>query len=151
MGCVVESQSLSFLEVTIPFEESHLFFPRIITVILLVLLAAILVSRRNRMLPCLRHAGQVLASSGSGFDRMRFFGTLILTAAYFYLMSVVGDLFPNTGYGFMIVSIPYIFLLSVLYVDNRSRRNLVIIGLNAVIAPALAWYIFAQLFRITLP
>lgn len=49
------------------------------------------------------------------------------------------------------MSVPFIFLLSLLFVDKKSRRNILIIAANAVLAPVLAWYILSQLFNITLP
>ena len=147
----MESGFLSLFNVTIDFEQSHLFFPRIITWTLVIMLGIILIRERRSIMPGLRRAGQAVATGAGGFDRFRFFGTLMLTSVYFYLMYVVGGIFPNTGYGFLLMSIPFIFLLSLLYVDNRSRRNVMIITATAIIAPVLAWGILAQIFGITLP
>lgn len=147
----MENGFLSLFEVTIDFEQSHLFFPRIITWILIVMLGIILVRERRSIMPGLKRAGQAVFMGAGDFDRFRFFGTLVLTTVYFYSMYVVGGIFPNTGYGFLLMSMPFIFLLALLYVDNRSRRNVAIIAATAIIAPALAWGILAQLFGITLP
>lgn len=147
----MENSMLSFLDVTIDFEQSHLFFPRIITWTLLIMLGLILLRERKALWPNLKRAGQAVLTRKGEFDRIRFFGTLILTTGYFYSMYVVGNMFPNTGYGFLLMSMPFIFLLSLLYVDDKSRRNVMIIFSNAVIAPGLAWYVFAQVFNITLP
>lgn len=147
----MESELLSLFDVTIEFEQSHLFFPRIVSWLLLILLGIILLNERKAIMPGLKQAGRALFFGSLEFDRFRFFGTIFLTIAYFYLMDVVGSVFPNTGYGFLLMSMPFIFLLSLLYVDNRSRRNIIIILMNAVIAPGLAWYVLSQLFNITLP
>ena len=147
----MESQFLSLFEVSIDFEESHLFFPRIVSWVLVGLLAIILLSKSNRIAPALRRAGQAVTQGGDGFDRKRFFGTILLIVIYFYMMAVVGDIFPNTGFGFLFVSIPFIFLLSMLYVEHSTRKNILIIAVTAAIAPTLAWYVLSQLFRITLP
>ncbi|MDH4572002.1 tripartite tricarboxylate transporter TctB family protein [Salinicola acroporae] len=147
----MESQWLSLFDVTIDFDQSHLFFPRIVTWILVILLGLILVTRYRLLVPGLKHAGRVLAGREGEFDRKRFFGTLVLTTLYFYMMGVLSDVFPNTGYSFLICSIVFVFSLSMLYVGQLSRRLVVIIVLNALIAPAIAWYVLAQLFRITLP
>lgn len=147
----MESHWLSLFDVTIDFDQSHLFFPRIVTWVLVILLALILLSRYRRVIPALKHTGRVLAGREGEFDHRRFFGTLVLTTGYFYLMSVLSDVFPNTGYSFLIMSVVFILLLSLLYVDHLTRRLFVIILLNALIAPTLAWYVLAQLFRITLP
>ncbi|NRB57414.1 MAG: tripartite tricarboxylate transporter TctB family protein [Salinicola sp.] len=147
----MESQWLSLLDVTIDFDQSHLFFPRIVTWILGALLASILITRYRLLAPGLKRAGRVLVGREGEFDHRRFFGTLALTTAYFYLMGVLSDVFPNTGYSFLIMSVLFVFLLSLLYVGRPTRRQFVILVLNALIAPALAWYVLAQLFRITLP
>lgn len=147
----MESQWLSLLDVTIGFDQSHLFFPRIVTWILVALLAIILITRYRLLAPGLKRAGRVLVGREGEFDHRRFFGTLALTTAYFYLMGVLSDVFPNTGYSFLIMSVLFVFLLSLLYVGRPTRRQFVILVLNALIAPALAWYVLAQLFRITLP
>jgi hypothetical protein len=63
----------------------------------------------------------------------------------------VGRIFPNTGLGFLFVSIPFIFVLSLLYAHRVDRRKLVAISLNALIAPGVAWYVLAKLFNISLP
>lgn len=150
-GDIMESNFLSLFSVTIDFEQSHLFFPRIITWVLLIMLGIIIVRERKAILPGLRRAGKAVFSKGGDFDRFRFFGTLVLTTAYFYLMYAVGRIFPNTGYGFLLMSMPFIFLLSMLFVGTKTRKNVMIILANAVIAPGLAWYILSQLFNITLP
>lgn len=147
----MENGFLSLFDVTIEFDQSHLFFPRIVTWTLLIMLAIIIIKEHKSIVPGLKKAGSAVFSQGGGFDRFRFFGTLVLMISYFYLMDVVGSLFPNTGYGFLLMSVPFIFLLSLLFVDNKSRRNVVIIAANAIIAPVLAWYILSQLFNITLP
>lgn len=147
----MESQFLSLFDVSIDFDQSHLFFPRIITWLMLGLLGVIVISRSKKIVPGIKQAGRTVFYQDNGFDRLRFFGTIVLIVAYFYLMGVVGDIFPNTGYGFLLVSIPFIFALSMLYVDKKSRRNMVIIAINSLVAPGLAWYVLSELFRITLP
>jgi hypothetical protein len=147
----MEGQFLSLFDVSIAFEQSHLFFPKLITYILLGLLVIILISKRRRIPLALKQAGRAVLFAEHGFDRWRFFGTLVLIIAYFYFMAVVGDAFPNTGYGFLLTSIPFVFLLATLYVEDRSRKSLIIISVNSVVAPVLAWYVLSQLFRITLP
>lgn len=147
----MESHWLSMFDVTIDFDQSHLFFPRIVTTILVGLLLVIVATRFRTIAPAVKRAGRVLVGSEGAFDHKRFFGTLVLTTAYFYLMGILSDVFPNTGYSFLIMSVIFVFLLSLLYVDHLDRRLFVILVLNALIAPALAWYVLAELFRITLP
>ena len=49
------------------------------------------------------------------------------------------------------MSIPYMAALSLLYLHERDRTHLIRMGLNAVIAPVVAWFVLAKLFAITLP
>lgn len=137
--------------VTIVFEQSHLFFPRIIHWVLLLLFLLILVFVGRPYLQAVKSGSRSLPFTEGQFDQFRFFGTLVLTVVYFVLMESVGEYFPNTGLGFLIVSIPYMFLLSLIYLHHRDRRHLVIISINSLVAPVVAWYVLARVFGITLP
>ncbi|MCP5298262.1 MAG: tripartite tricarboxylate transporter TctB family protein [Chromatiaceae bacterium] len=138
-------------EVRIVFEQSHLFFPRIIHWLLLFMLVLIAVFQGIPYYRAVRAGRKTLPFTSGPFDATRFFGTLILTVAYFVAMPYVGDLFPNTGLGFLLMSIPYMFVLSWLYLHERDRSHLLRIGINSIVAPVIAWYVLARLFNITLP
>ena len=137
--------------VTIDFQQSHLFFPDIVHWMLLIIALLILVFEAPAYLREVRAGRKTLPFSNCRFDAGRVFGTLLLTLAYFLAMPWVGGFFPNTGLGFLLVSIPYMAALSLLYLHQRDRPHLVRMGLNAVIAPAIAWFVLAKLFAITLP
>lgn len=137
--------------VTIQFDQSHLFFPRIIHWVLLIQLVLIAVFVLRPYLREVSAGTKSLPFTHGHFDSFRFFGTLVLTVLYFLSMDYVGEFFPNTGLGFLIMSIPYMFLLSLLYVHHRDGRHLFRIALNSVLAPIVAWYVLARLFSITLP
>lgn len=147
----MESGLSTLLSVSIDFETSHLFFPRIVHWLLVCLFLLILAFRVMPFLAAVKRGDRALPIVGESMDGFRFFGTLALIVAYFYLMAVVGDLFPYTGYGFLFVSIAFVFLMSLLYMHDRTRKNLAIGAINAVIAPSLAWFVLAKLFNITLP
>ncbi|WP_235041553.1 tripartite tricarboxylate transporter [Vreelandella profundi] len=147
----MESGLTSLLNVSIDFETSHLFFPRIIHWMMGGLFALILLTKVAPFLVAVKRGERTLPIVGEPMDRLRFFGTLILIAAYFYLMAVVGDLFPYTGYGFLFVSMAFVLLMSLLYVHEWTKRSVTIIVINAVVAPSLAWFVLAKLFTITLP
>lgn len=146
----MESGWLSVFDVTIQFEQSHLFFPRIITTIMLVLLGIILIKEHRAIMPGVKKTCNALIS-GESFDRGRFFGALGLMIAYIYLMTVVGSMFPNRGFGFLFVSMPFVFLLGLLLAEERTRRNLAFISAAAIVAPLVSWSVLFQLFNITLP
>ena len=137
--------------VSIAFEQSHLFFPRIIHWLLLIMLVLILLVQGLPYLREVRAGNRSLPFTTGHFDRLRFFGTIVLTIVYFLAMQYVGEFYPNTGFGFLFMSIPYMFALSWLYLHQHDRRHLLLIAINAVVAPLVAWYVLAQLFAITLP
>lgn len=141
----------SLMEVSIDFEKSHLFFPTIILSLLGVLLVWIAIANHKMLLAKMKGEQGGFAFFVPGADKFRLFSTLILVTAYFYLMDVVGQMFPNTGLGFLLTSIPFVFLLSLVYAHGVTARVLLIISLNALIAPLCAWYVLGQLFGITLP
>lgn len=147
----MENGLSSLFTVTINFKESHTFFPTIVIWVLLFLLLLIFLVHGVPYLRDLRSGKRKLTFTTAHMDKLRLIGTLVLTVAYFLLMDYVGRFFPNMGFGFLFVSIPFIFLLSLLYVHGCDRRKLLIIGLNALIAPGVAWYVLAQLFNISLP
>ncbi|MAC78170.1 MAG: tripartite tricarboxylate transporter [Rhodobacteraceae bacterium] len=134
-------------QVTIDFDTSHLLFPRLIGFILAGLGIAILVTRRHRIAT----AGAYWRGILGDMDKLRFFGALILTILYFSLMVPVGDFWPNTGLGFLICSIPYVFATGVLFMHQRPWRDLGIMAVIAVIGPTLVWWLFTEIFFLTLP
>jgi hypothetical protein len=141
----------SLFKVSIDFSQSHLFFPNIIHWILLILAVLIALTSGPKLLRQLREKKKDDKQTGAPTDWVRLLGTLVLTIIYFSLMETVGDLFPNTGFGFLFTSIPFMFLLSVLFVHQPGRREFVTITLSSIISPAVAWYVLAQMFNITLP
>lgn len=141
----------SIFSVSIVFEQSHLFFPRIIHWLLLIMLVLLVVVEGVPYVREVRAGRQSLPFTEGHFDQFRFFGTIVLTIAYFISMQHVGEFWPNTGFGFLFMSIPYMFILSWLYLHHRDRRHLQLTGINAIVAPVIAWYVLAQLFGITLP
>lgn len=141
----------SIFKVSIDFERSHLFFPTLISWLLLLVLALIVLVHGRDFLSDIRTGKRSLSIAADGFDSLRFFSTIALTIAYFVAMEYVGAFFPNTGLGFLLMSIPYMFALSLLYGHKIGRKKFMAICLNALIAPVTAWYVLARLFNITLP
>lgn len=137
--------------VSIDFETSHLFFPTIIHWILGGLFALILLTKVAPFMAAVKRGERSLPIIGESRDNLRFFGTFALIAAYFYLMTVIGDLFPYTGYGFLFVSMAFVLLMSLLYLHEWTKKAFIIVVINAVVAPTLAWFVLAKLFTITLP
>nr|WP_321458290.1 tripartite tricarboxylate transporter TctB family protein [uncultured Cohaesibacter sp.] len=141
----------SLFKVSIDFSQSHLFFPNIIHWILLILAVLILLTSGPDILRKLREKTKDKKQQRKPVDWVRLLGSLVLTIIYFSLMETVGDFFPNTGFGFLFTSIPFMFLLSTLYVHAPGRREFITITLSSIISPTVAWYVLAQMFNITLP
>lgn len=142
-------QGTGIFSVAIDFDQSHLFFPGIIQWVLLILAVAIALVHGREFARNIR--GASLLPDRDSFDVVRVFGTLGLVVLYFVSMNWVGQLFPNTGMGFLLMSIPFMIALSLLYVHDLDRKKLLVIVANAVLSPLVAWYVLAQLFFITLP
>lgn len=136
-----------FTRVTIDFQTSHLVFPTLIGGVLLTLGMAILITRRQ----AIAGAGQYWSQTLAAMDKPRFFGTIALTLVYFLLMVPVGDIWPNTGMGFLLCSIPFVALSGLLYLQERTRSAVVVLAVVAVAAPLLVWWVFADVFFLTLP
>ena len=140
-----------FLSVKIDFDQSHMFFPKIIMWLLLLLFILIVILYGRQFIKDLKEGRKSLRFFEENYDKMRLFGTIGLVIIYFILMDYVGEFFPNTGLGFLLVSIPFMMCLSFLYVHDLNKKRAVIILLNSIIAPVAAWYILGNLFNITLP
>jgi putative tricarboxylic transport membrane protein len=139
------------LEVKVDFSREHLLFPSIIEWVLVVLALAIVVTHAPRWVAAYRSASIGERIRGWKVDTRRLIGCLILTPVYFAAMQPVGSLAENTGVGFLITSCVYVFALSWLFVRDNNRRKTIAMTLNALITPTLVWFVFARIFRITLP
>lgn len=133
--------------VTVDFSQSHLIFPTIIACVLAVLGLAILIVHRGAIAGTGGHFRAILA----GMDKPRFFGTIALTLVYFLAMVPVGDFWPNTGMGFLLCSIPYVMATGVLFLHDRSARAILPVAITALIGPVTVWWLFSELFFLTLP
>ncbi|MBT3145478.1 tripartite tricarboxylate transporter TctB family protein [Neptunomonas phycophila] len=146
------AQSLSsLLEITIDFDQSHLYFPRIVMVLLAVLLLWIVVSNVGRIRAALSGEGTRFQFFEPHADKLRLVATLALIPLYFVAMDYIDQLIPNMGMGFLLASIPFMFLLSFVYLHQRTPKLIMLIGANAIIAPLFVWFLLGQMFNISLP
>lgn len=133
--------------VTIDFETSHLVFPILIAIVLALLGLAILIRDRAR----LAGAGGRWRETFAAMDKVRVLGALVLTLLYFSLMVPVGRIWPNTGMGFLLCSIPYILLTGLLFMHERGLRQVLPLAATALVAPIFVWWLFTYPFFLTLP
>ena len=133
--------------VTIDFDTSHLIFPILIASILGLLGLAIVIRDRHALLASGGHWATILGK----MDKTRFFGTLALTILYFSAMVPVGDIWPNTGMGFLLCSIPLVAGTGILFMHDRSVKAMIPMLIVAVVVPTVVWWLFTDLFYLTLP
>ena len=140
----------SLFKVSVDFDTSHLIFPRIIIALLVIIFVVIACTHWRQWLARLR-APEGISFLEANADLFRLISTLVLLPVYFVAMSYLSDQFPNMGYGFLFASVPFIFVLSLIYVHGLTRRVLMLISINAIVAPLFVWYMLGQVFGITLP
>lgn len=136
------------LNVSIDFAESHWFFPKIVITCILVLFAIILVKERK-----------TIAKSVAGFsmksilnhENYKAYLFLALISVYILVMEALGEVFPNTGYAFLITTIPFLFCIPLLIEKEINKRKIIYITINSVVSPIIAWAVLGQIFGITLP
>ncbi|UYN98664.1 MAG: tripartite tricarboxylate transporter TctB family protein [Devosia sp.] len=133
--------------VKVDFATSHLIFPTLIGIVLIVLGAAILITQRRAVLG----SGAMWRETFARMDKARFLGGLGLTVLYFLLMVPVGDIWPNTGMGFLLCSIPFVALTGILFMHSRTLGNIIPVLIIAVAGPLLVWWLFSDIFYLTLP
>lgn len=147
----MEGRLAAIFNVSIDFQRSHTFFPTIILWILLILGLAIVVVFGIPFIRDVKRGKRMPSFFVENFDKLRLFGTLALMIVYVLTMRHVGEFFPNMGLGFLFASIPFMFLLSLLYAHNINRQKIMLITLNSLIIPGVSWYILGNLFNMSLP
>ncbi len=134
-------------QVTIDFKTSHTLFPTVIACVLAVLGLAIVIRDRQRIL----QAGATWRATFADMDKIRFFGALGLTLLYFSLMVPVGNIWPNTGLGFLICSIPFVMATGILFMHERTFRAILPLAIIATVGPTFVWWLFTYPLFLTLP
>jgi len=131
------------LRLTVQYSTSHMFFPKIVIGILIVLGIIILlmniVSRVKSKKPLLDQDRRFFVK---GYDKLKFFGSIALFILYIYCLKPLG---------FLYASILFIFLFNVLFCGTLRKKSLVISAAVSVISSVTVWYLFGIVFRITLP
>ena len=126
----------------------HLFFPVMIGSICLFLLAVIAF---QRFLKCRRNGTPFIDLKDyrffkPGYDKVKLWGSLIL---------FIGYLIALPWLHFVWASVIFIFLFNVLFDKQKGEafkvKSLIISALISIICSLGVWYLFFQVFNITLP
>lgn len=141
---------------------AHWIMPPIIIGVLIILIAGLTI---QRIMKCKQENKPFFAFKGYHFfiedyDKLCFWGTLVLFVMYIFLMNLIG---------FLAASILCIFLYNVLFSDvknlhaittaihektfikSNTFRSLATSLIVSVIFSVIIWYLFGQVFNITLP
>lgn len=125
------------------YSTSHLFFPKIIITLLVVLGLIILVPKAL--------AAAKAGKAGGGekyhffvenYDKLKLFGTVGLMVLYVLALDLVG---------FLPASILFVFLFNVLFCGTLEKKSLAVSAVISVVFPVAVWLIFGKLFNVTLP
>ena len=141
----------SLFDVSIEFSKSHLFFPNIILWILAGLFVLIVILYGGSFFRDIKSGKRKIHFFCENYDKFRLISTFILLPAYIYMMDVIGEYYPNSGLGFLLATIPFMLILSLIYVHNLDRKKALIIVINSALSPLFVWYTFGTLFNISLP
>ena len=136
------------LDVSINFDQSHWFFPKIIIVFLSALLLIIFYKQKAEIINHIRVFSFKKVYNQNNFKAYLF---VILMCFYILGMEMLGETFPNTGYGFLFASIPALLIISLLIENKITAKKLMIISVNSIVSPIVAWFVLGQIFGITLP
>jgi hypothetical protein len=138
---------------------AHWLFPPIIMGVLIFLLIIMLVKRAVK---CVKEKSSFFPKPDKPFltknwDKLRLAGTLVLFAAYIFAMRLIGFL-PAS----IILMLLYNFLYSGFGFEKREGhpesvskaafvRPILVSLANSIISSTVIWFLFSQVFKITLP
>lgn len=135
-------------DVAIDFDQSHWFFPKIIIVSLIIVGCVVVFLNRAKISESVKSFS---FNKVINKDNSLSYVFLIMIAIYILVMDYLSDVFPNTGYAFLIATVPMMFLTSLFFVEEISKKKLLIIAANSTISPIVAWVLLGQVFAISLP
>lgn len=136
------------LDVNIDFAQSHWFFPKIIITCLICLLVIILVKERKVIAASVKAFSWQKVINNNNYKAYFF---LALISGYILIMQQLGEVFPNTGYAFLIATVPFLFIIPFLMEKEITQRKVIYITINSILSPVIAWVVLGQMFGITLP
>ena len=145
-------------KVSYKYSNSHLVMPKIVIGVLILLGIILLIQRAKQ---CKKEGKPFFAFKGyhffvENYDKVKFWGSIILMAAYIYTMERIH---------FLPASLIFIFLFNILYDESinfkalfgktgepviRVKSLLISLGISVVFSVAV-WYLFGIVFNITLP
>ena len=133
----------SFPRFRVVYSTSHMFFPRIVIGILIILGLCIVIKnvviRIRSKQPLINKNWKFFAPDA---DFFMLGGSLALFALYVWLLRILGFLFS---------SYLCIFLYNVLFCRTLKPKSLIISFIIAIVSSTAVWYLFSVVFNIHLP
>ena len=136
----------------------HLFFPKVIAVILVILGIALIVQRARA---CKKTGTPFINLKGyrffePGYDKLKFWGSIVLFALYIIALEPMG---------FLWASMLFVTLFNILYAESINFKallgkekapvvdvkNLITSVIIGVVSSTIIWVLFYKIFNITLP
>ncbi|WP_425542219.1 tripartite tricarboxylate transporter TctB family protein [Salinibacillus aidingensis] len=130
------------LSLEITFSESHTIFPKIVLSILITLLILIIVRRIVTRIKEGKSKKFNFNFFIDNYDKPKFYGTIILLLGYGIIMEPIG---------FLLSSILFMFLIMLLFIGDLKRKSILLSLANSIITSVFIWFLFGQMFNITLP
>lgn len=125
------------------YSTSHLFFPKIIITVLIVLglwiIIPKIIKRIKNKQPLFPKDRKIFVEN---YDKVKLFGSIILLVLYILALEWIG---------FVPASLIFIFLFNVLFTGTIEWKSLLVSGIITVVFVILTWLVFGVLFNITLP
>ncbi|MGF1760636.1 tripartite tricarboxylate transporter TctB family protein [Photobacterium sagamiensis] len=140
----------ALLDVSVDFDTSQWFFPKIVLTLMALLLAVIFILDKDKIISNVKTLLK-FKESNKNTNITKIVLSVVLLIVYFLSMEWLGELFPNTGYGFLIASIPFMFVLSLFYLPKVEKNEIIAVSINSIMSPVIAWYTLGVVFGITLP
>ena len=133
----------SIFRLRVLYSTSHMFFPKIVIGILIILAVIIVIKNviiraRNKQ-PIIKTDRKFFAP---GADFFMLFGSLILFILYIWTLKILG---------FLISSIIFVFLFNLLFGRTREKKSILVSLVVSVISCVVVWYLFSVVFNISLP
>ncbi|MFC3040763.1 tripartite tricarboxylate transporter TctB family protein [Virgibacillus xinjiangensis] len=131
-----------FFTLDMSYSTYHLVFPRIIWSILILIGAVLLLSNLIKRTKEGRLTNFHFRFFTENYDKVKFYGTIVLLVVYAAILERIG---------FVPASIIFMLLITLLYIGNIRRKSIIISITNSLATTIVVWYVFGQLFDITLP
>ncbi|UJL45716.1 tripartite tricarboxylate transporter TctB family protein [Virgibacillus sp. NKC19-16] len=130
-----------FFTIELSYSNYHLIFPKIIASILIMIGIVLLVTSLIKKWKAKKLRFQFKFFS-ENYDKVKIYGTIILLIVYVLTLEIIG---------FVPASIIFMVLVTLLYIGNIKKKSITVSITNSLATTIVIWYVFGQLFDITLP